>query len=210
MKLIILGDVGSGKGTYGNMLAKHLGIPLISIGQCLRDEIAKKSKLGLAAKKTYDKGLIVPIEITLPVLKARLAKPDCSEGYILDGFPRLLSQAKVLDEFASIDKVIYLKLSEKTMLHRLATRICCFNCGEIYNTEARPPKVTGVCDKCGGKVGRRKDEEKNEQRRKFMLGIHDVITHYRKKGLVLDINADFPLAEAEEKIVKPILEALRK
>ncbi len=158
-RIVLLGAPGAGKGTQAQLLAKELGIPQISTGDILRNELKNESKLGLKAAEFMHSGLLVPDELVVEIVKQRLSEPDCRRGYILDGFPRTLPQAKALSENnISIDFVVYLDLPDEILVRRLAGRRVCSNCQKMYHQDFNPPTEDGICDVCGHKLITRKDD----------------------------------------------------
>lgn len=160
MKLIILAAPGAGKGTQAEKLSKHFGIPTISTGAILRKNIADGTDLGKIAKKYIDEGKFVPDDVMINIVSERLSEDDCKNGFILDGFPRTLKQAEALDKSEiEIDTVLNLEVEEQKIIERLSGRLECKKCGTTYHTEHRPPKVSGVCDNCGGELSTRADDK---------------------------------------------------
>lgn len=160
MKLIILAAPGAGKGTQAEKLSKHFGIPTISTGAILRKNIADGTDLGEIAKKYIDEGKFVPDDVMINIVSERLSEDDCKNGFILDGFPRTLKQAEALDKSEiEIDTVLNLEVEEQKIIERLSGRLECKKCGTTYHTEHRPPKVSGVCDNCGGELSTRADDK---------------------------------------------------
>lgn len=157
MKLILLGPQGSGKGTLAKKISKDFGIPQISTGDLFRESIAKKEKLGLEAQKYMNRGELVPIELTLKILKERIVKPDCKAGFILDGFPRSIEQAEALKKVTDIDYVINMVLPYDECVARLTSRRTCPKCGDIDNTNYEG--YTGNCRKCGTQLFQRDDDK---------------------------------------------------
>ena len=150
MNLIILGPPGSGKGTYASRLQLRLGMPAIATGDILREIVKEETMLSKKLKGYMSKGELVPDNIVVEVLKERLAKDDSKGGFILDGYPRTIEQAKALDTFVKIDIIILLIVPEWIIIERLSSRRICRNCGEVYNIRYLKPKKPGICDKCGG------------------------------------------------------------
>lgn len=157
MKLILLGAAGSGKGTMAKKISADFGIPQISTGDLFREIAKEGGKLGEQVQSLMSKGALIPNEITFEVLKARLAKPDCKKGFILDGFPRSLSQAEMLEGVADIDAVVSIELPFEELEKRLVNRRLCPSCGEIDNTSYAG--FTGNCRKCGTKLFQRDDDK---------------------------------------------------
>ena len=214
MRLIILGAPGSGKGSQCKWITRDYDVPHISTGDILRKNIAEGTALGQKAKGYIDQGALVPDELVVDILKSRLQENDCKEkGFLLDGFPRTISQAEALEEFlndagVSIDKVINLHVPDEEIMARAINRRTCENleCKEIYNLRDNPPKVEGVCDKCGSNLFQRADD--NEETVKNRLIVYHnqtepLIEFYTKRGLVAtivgqeDINDTIALVKAE-------------
>ncbi|MFN4227790.1 MAG: adenylate kinase [Candidatus Ratteibacteria bacterium] len=205
--LILLGPPGAGKGTVGERLSKILNIPLISTGDLLRENIKEKTELGLKAKKYMDKGELVPDEIVISILLERISEDNCKDGFILDGFPRNINQAKNLEKFIKDGKikVIYLQADDDFLINRLSNRRICENCGAIYHLINIPPKVQGICDKCGGKLIQR-DDDKEEVVRNRLAVYHKLtsplLDYYKSKNILFSVRGD----EKLEDIVKQIIE----
>lgn len=214
MRLIILGAPGSGKGSQCKWITRDYNVPHISTGDILRKNIAEGTVLGQKAKGYIDQGALVPDELVVDILKARLQEEDCKEkGFLLDGFPRTISQAEALEEFlgeqgVKIDKVINLHVPDEEIMARAINRRTCENaeCKEIYNLRDNPPKVEGICDKCGSNLFQRVDD--NEETVKNRLIVYHnqtepLIEFYTKKDLVAtivgqeDINDTIALVKAE-------------
>lgn len=159
MKLIIMGAPGAGKGTQAARISRHLSIPAISTGDILREAIAAGTEMGEQAKSYIDRGHLVPDEVMIGIIKDRLAQEDCKNGYILDGFPRTIPQAEALDAMgADINKVLSLEVSDDRIVERMSGRRVCPKCGATFHMDHNPPKVAGICDKCGAELIRRKDD----------------------------------------------------
>lgn len=160
MKIILLGAPGAGKGTQAEVISRHLNIPTISTGNCLREAVKAGSPLGLKAKADMESGRLVPDDVVIGVVKDRIAKDDCKNGYILDGFPRTVAQAEALAAMGvEIDRVIDLEVPDETIKRRLSGRRVCEGCGASYHLEYKAPKKEGVCDSCGKALVIRKDDE---------------------------------------------------
>lgn len=155
---IIFGAPGSGKGTYASRLQAKLGVDVIAMGDIFREIMKEDTALGKKVKSYVEKGLLVPDEIVVDVLKHRLTKVSAGKGFILDGYPRTLEQAKILGDIAKIDVIILLMVPDWIIIERLSTRRICKNCGAVYNIRFLKPKVEGVCDKCGGPLYQRSDD----------------------------------------------------
>lgn len=177
--LIFLGPPGAGKGTQARVVAEQLGIPHISTGDILREAVREKTGLGLAAKAKMDKGELVPDDMISPIVEERLRKPDCGEGAILDGFPRTVAQAQFFEETLGRTGfgeplVLYIALDTESVVKRLTGRRTCPLCGEIYNIYLNPPREDGVCDKDGGRLTQRSDD--NEEAIRIRLKAYEADT----------------------------------
>ena len=209
MKLILLGAPGVGKGSHAKLISKKYSIPQISMGDIIRENIKQGSGLGLKFKEYTDKGNLVPDELVIELLKDRLKKEDCEEGYILDGFPRTIAQAQALEEITPIDKVLLLDCTEETIVQRLSGRRTCKKCGKIFHIINMVPKVAGICDFCGGELFRRDDD--NEETIKNRLKVFNeqtspLIEFYKNKNILKTIDANPQLDEAFIHIEKAIEE----
>ncbi|MBQ9267115.1 MAG: adenylate kinase [Clostridia bacterium] len=194
-RLIILGAPGSGKGSQCKWITRDYNVPHISTGDILRKNIADGTELGMKAKAYMDNGELVPDELVIDLLKARLDEADCKEnGFLLDGFPRTVAQAQALDEYLSahgigIDKVINLEVPDEEIMSRAVNRRTCENpdCKEIYNLRDNPPKVEGICDKCGSKLFQRKDDNEEtvaNRLRVYHSQTEPLIAYYDESGKV--------------------------
>lgn len=160
MNLILLGAPGAGKGTQAEIICNALKIPAISTGNIIREALKNGTETGMKAKSFMDKGELVPDEVVIDIIKERLSNSDCENGFILDGFPRTVPQAKALDDMGiRIDKVIEISVPDEKIKQRLSGRRVCEKCGASYHIEYKPTKVDGICDLCGGKTVIRKDDE---------------------------------------------------
>ena len=209
MHLILLGAPGSGKGSYAVGLKEHYGIPHISTGEIFRNEIASQSELGKLAQSLIDKGNFVPDDVTIEIVKKRLLKDDCKNGFILDGFPRTLVQAEALTNFLptigkKIDAVVNLEVSEDIVVKRIVNRLSCPNCGKGYNKISIPPKQEGICDICGCKLTQREDD--NEETVRSRLEIYHsktqpLIDYYDKLNLIISIDSNHSIEEVTKNII---------
>ncbi|MCR4926058.1 MAG: adenylate kinase [Clostridiales bacterium] len=159
MKLILLGAPGAGKGTQAERICNKYNIPAISTGNIIREALKNQTEMGLKAKSFIDAGKLVPDEVVIGIIKDRLAKDDCQNGFILDGFPRTIPQAEALDEMGvEIDKVIDIEVSDEAIVGRMSGRRVCKDCGASYHLEFKKPQVDGKCDSCGAELIQRKDD----------------------------------------------------
>lgn len=200
MRLIFLGPPGVGKGTYASRIAPKMGIPHISSGDLFREHMKKQTELGKKVTEYMEKGVLVPDEVTIQMLKGRIGEPDCKKGFILDGFPRTIPQAEALDTITSIDRVVNINLREDIIVRKIAARRICRKCGEIYNlADIREgklimppllPKKEGICDKCGGEIYQRDDDREDVVRDRlkvYQKNTAPLIEYYRSKGILLDV-----------------------
>lgn len=198
MKMVLLGPPGAGKGTQAKVLSARLKLPHISTGDLLRQNVKEATALGKEAKDYMDKGLLVPDELVAKMLKERFTRPDIMEGFILDGYPRTLNQAKTLDALlndakSGIDAVVYLDTSEAVVVQRLSGRLVCSSCGFNFHITNMPPKVKGVCDNCNGTLYQRSDDKEETVRKRLEVYKGEVaalIEHYEKTKKLYRISAD--------------------
>ncbi len=212
MKIVMLGAPGAGKGTYASRLNISLGIPHISTGDMVRDEIKAQTELGKKIKQYSDRGELVPDEIIIRLLADRLKKADCKKGYILDGFPRTINQAEALGKISKVDVVVNLNVPDRIIVTRLSNRVTCKKCGAIYNLLTLKPKKEGVCDSCGGELFQRRDDQPRviqERLNVYREKTEPLIQYYRKKGVLKDVSCD-DLMTPPEVIVEKILKLLNK
>jgi len=192
MNLIFLGPPGAGKGTLAVRAVEILGIPQISTGSIFRAAIADGTPLGVKVKSIIDAGKLVDDETTIALVKERLTKDDVKKGYILDGFPRTIPQAEALAGFSKVDNVINFDIPDSGVLERLGGRRVCRKCGYNFHAVFNKPKKEGICDYCGGEVYIR-DDDKSEAVQKrlevYRAQTAPLIDYYRKKGILLDIDA---------------------
>lgn len=222
MNLIFFGPPGSGKGTYASRIGPQLGIPHISTGDIFRSAIAEQSKLGRKVQAAVKAGRLVDDDTTNAIVKERLARQDAKKGFILDGYPRTVKQAGFLDRLTHVGIVINLELSEDIIIEKALARRICEKCGNIYNIAdinrrgiRMPPllpKKQGVCDKCGGRLIHRKDDNEatiRDRLETYRQQSEPLIAYYRKKKLVKDVRVVGPPEVMVPRIMK-ILKAVEK
>lgn len=203
MKIIMLGAPGAGKGTQAKMIADKYGVPHISTGDIFRANIKNGTELGKEAKKYMDQGLLVPDELTVRILLDRVAQDDCKNGYVLDGFPRTIPQAEVLDSELTklgdhIDYAINVDVPDENIVKRMSGRRACLTCGATYHIEHVPPKKEGICDVCGSELVLR-DDDKPETVKNRLNVYHEqtqpLIDFYTKKGVLKTVDGTVPMEE---------------
>ena len=212
--LIFLGPPGAGKGTQAMQVAKVRGLPHLSTGDMFRDHVGRGTELGLQAKPIMERGELVPDAIVLGMVEERVARPDCANGFVLDGFPRTIPQAQGLDELLArrgFGKalVLHIAVEYEKLLRRLTGRRTCSTCGEIYNIYARPPKVEGKCDKDGGDLTQRKDDREEVIRERIAAydkQTRPLIEYYRAQGGLVDIDG----AADPEAVTRAVLATLAR
>lgn len=212
MKIIMLGAPGAGKGTQAKMIADKYSVPHISTGDIFRANIKNGTELGMEAKKYMDQGLLVPDELTVKILLDRVAAEDCKNGYVLDGFPRTIPQAEVLDHALTelgdrIDYAIDVDVPDENIVKRMSGRRACLACGATYHIEHVPPKAEGVCDRCQKELVLR-DDDKAETVLNRLKVYHDqtqpLIDFYTAKGILKTVDGTQPM----EKVFGAIVEVL--
>jgi adenylate kinase len=192
MKLIFLGPPGAGKGTLAGLAAKELGIPQVSTGDIFRDAIKRGTDLGKQVQAIVGRGDLVPDELTVSLVRERLAAADAAKGYILDGFPRTIPQAEALAGFQQLDAAVNLLASDDVVVLRLTGREVCRSCGAIYHVRNIPSKVKGVCDRCGGPTYTRDDDKLESIRNRlevYRRQTEPLIAFYRERGLLRDVDS---------------------
>jgi len=210
---VIFGAPGSGKGTYASRLQLKLGVDVIAMGDILREIMKENTPLGRKVKGFVEKGTLVPDYVVVEVLKERLAKISSGKGFILDGYPRNLEQAKAFEEIAKIDVIILLIVPDWIIIERLSTRRICKTCGEVYNIRYLKPKADMICDKCGGPLYQRPDDMPEVIKKRIEVyeqQTHPILQYYREKGVP---RIEFKCERLEmppEVAVKEILEGLKK
>ena len=208
MRLILLGAPGAGKGTQAELICQKLNIPSISTGNILREAIKNQTPTGIEAKSYMDAGKLVPDNVVVRVVKERLAADDCKNGFILDGMPRTIAQAEALDELGvEIDIALSIEVSDDAIEQRMSGRRVCEGCGASYHMMHKPPKADGICDACGAKLVRRKDDEPQTVRDRLSV-YHEqtepLKSFYEKKGKLKTVDGEKGL----EDTTRSVFEAL--
>jgi len=209
MKIILFGPPGAGKGTQAKIMAEQLNLPHISTGDILRQEVKGGTTLGFEAEEYMESGRLVPDALVTEMVKKRLQQADAADGFILDGFPRTVAQAQALDAILSegVDKAIYLKTSEKTVLQRLTGRRVCPECGMIYHLTNMPPKKDMLCDRCAVSLYQRPDDNEVTVRQRLNVYLQEsqsVLDYYRGRGKLENVSGDSDAREVFA-VIKKIL-----
>ncbi|WP_138204910.1 adenylate kinase [Haloimpatiens lingqiaonensis] len=208
MKIILLGPPGAGKGTQAKSISDKYSIPHISTGDIFRKNISEKTPLGVKAKEYMDKGLLVPDELTIDLVKDRLSQEDCKKGFLLDGFPRTVKQAEALDEFINdkgekIDTALLIEVPRELILERMTGRRVCPSCGASYHIKFNPPKNEGKCGICGADLIQRKDD--NEETVMDRLDVYDkqtqpLIAYYKSQNVLSIVDGTLAIDKVFEDI----------
>lgn len=209
MRLVLIGAPAAGKGTQARKLIEHYKLAYISTGDMLREEVSKGTELGAKAKTIMSSGGLVPDELIIAIVKERIKQDDCTNGFILDGFPRTKVQAEKLDEMVQVDKAIYINVPDDIMLERITARETCPKCGASYNKISLPPKREDICDVCGEKLTQRKDDTLEAGKARLKT-FHDqsepLVEYYENKGVLFEVNG----IQKVEDITKEIIQELGK
>jgi len=196
LRIVLFGAPGAGKGTQAVQTARDYGVVHISTGDIFRRNLREDTDLGREAKKFMDAGELVPDEVTVGMVKARLQEPDCENGFILDGFPRTVAQAEALTKFMDqegiqLDGVVNMNVEDDLVVQRLSSRRQCGDCGAIFNVLTQPPSKDGVCDRCGGELIIRPDDNPDTIRNRLKVYRDEsspVLDYYRERSLVMDVD----------------------
>ena len=209
MYLILLGLPGAGKGTQAALLSEATGMAHITSGGLFRENISDGTELGRQVQAYVEGGLLVPNELTIGMLLDRIARPDAARGFILDGFPRNLEQARALDEALAakgkaIDVALYVGVSTKELLRRLSGRWNCRECGAVYHEQDMPPKSAGVCDRCGGALYQREDDRADVVSTRLEVNLKEtepLLDYYRQAGKLAEVDGEAAVEQVQERLL---------
>jgi adenylate kinase len=212
MQIVLFGPPGAGKGTQAKFLSEEFNIPHISTGDILRENVKKGTALGMKAKSYMDKGELVPDQLLNDLVHSRLEEPDTRKGFLLDGYPRTIPQAKALDEVMDdlnrkLTAVVNIEVGTGALVKRLSGRRICRSCGASYHVAFNPPKAKDICDACGGELYQRADD--TEEAIKNRLTVYKnqtqpVLEYYKKKGVLIDIDGDREIEEVKADTIKAL------
>ena len=208
MKIILLGAPGAGKGTQAEIISQKLSIPSLSTGNMLREAQKNGTPLGQQVKSYMDAGQLVPDEVVIGIIKERMGQPDCAGGFILDGFPRTIAQAEALDRMGvEIDRVVEIDVPDQAIVTRMGGRRVCEGCGASYHLEHNPPREEGLCDKCGGRLITRKDDDPAtvlSRLETYHRQTKPLADYYQKTGKLRTVNGHQPLEQASADILRAL------
>ncbi len=212
MFLVFLGAPGAGKGTQAAIVSQKLGLAHIASGDLFRKALSEGTELGKLAKSYMEKGELVPDEVTIRMISGRLNEPDCKSGCIFDGFPRTLEQARALDRTMvernkTIDKAVYIEVPSEDLLKRLGGRWTCRQCQAVYHEIALPPKVAGKCDKCGGELYQRADDNEKtirERLKVYFTQTTPLLDYYKANGRLIRVDGQVGIEEVTKSVMKAV------
>jgi adenylate kinase len=212
MRLVLVGPPGAGKGTQAEFISAHLSVPKISTGDIFRANVTQGTPLGREAKKFMDAGDLVPDEITVGMVRDRLAEDDATKGFLLDGFPRNVPQARTLDDLllgagTPLDVVLELVVDDDEVVRRLSGRRTCRNCGHIWHVDFDPPSIQGVCDSCGGELFQRDDDKPETIRHRLEVYYEQtapLVSYYAEERLLVGIDAMGPVDDVTERAISSL------
>ena len=203
MKIALFGPPGAGKGTQAKYIVERFGIPQISTGDLLRAQVRDGTELGRMAKEYMDRGELVPNEVVIGMMKERIQEEDCRNGFILDGFPRAISQAEALSGIVRLDAVVNVRVDESVLVRRITGRRMC-KCGATYHIDFNPPATSGICDKCGSHLYQRDDDSEETVKSRievYRSQTEPLLDYYNGSGIVKDIDGNRPIEEISSEIV---------
>ena len=212
MRLVLVGPPGAGKGTQAQFIASHFSVPKISTGDIFRANVSEGTDLGIEAKKYMDAGDLVPDEVTIAMVKDRLTHDDTIEGFLLDGFPRTVHQAEVLDKVlavqdATLTVVLELVVDDEEVVRRLSGRRTCRRCGHVWHQDFDPPSRDGICDRCGGELFQRDDDSEETIRHRLEVYADQtspLIGYYGDRGLLRGVDATGPVEDVTERAINAL------
>ncbi|MEA1872278.1 MAG: adenylate kinase [Chloroflexota bacterium] len=212
MHIIMLGAPGAGKGTQADILSQEMNLPHIASGDLFRQALEERTEVGLLAKSYMDKGELVPDEVAIKMILERINQPDCTSGCLLDGFPRTLHQAEVLDKAfkeqgKTIDKAIYIEVPNEELVKRLSGRRLCRVCQTPYHIISSPPKTPGKCDKCGGELYQRSDDREETVKERlsiFFAQTIPILDYYKKQSKLIKVNGNLGIQEVAREIISAL------
>ena len=209
MRLVLVGPPGAGKGTQAQFISAQASIPKISTGDIFRASVSQRTTLGLEAKKYMDAGDLVPDQVTISMVRDRLAEDDAADGFLLDGFPRTVPQAEVLDEILAelaghLDVVLELVVDDDEVVRRLSGRRTCRTCGHVWHLDFDPPSHEGSCDRCGGELFQRDDDQPETVRHRIEVYADQtapLIAYYAERGLLVGLDATGPVEDVTDRAI---------
>ena len=212
MRVILLGAPGSGKGTQAGLAAEQLGISHVASGDLFRAAVNRGNELGNQVKSYMEKGLLVPDDVTIKMIMERISRPDCASGFMFDGFPRTLEQAKALDRAmgergAQIDRVIYINVTVNELVRRLSGRFICRECQTPYHMVSSPPKTPGKCDRCGGELYQRSDDNPETVKKRIDVYLADtapLIDYYRASGKLVEVSGEGDIDDISRNLIQAV------
>jgi len=212
MKLVIFGPPSAGKGTQAQRLSQKYGVPQVATGDLLREAVAKKTPLGMTIKSYLDQGKLGPDGLIVQLITERISRPDCRNGYLLDGFPRTMGQALALDKMTDISLVLNIVVDFELLVDRSVGRRICKQCAAVYHVSFNPPTVEGICDSCGGQLIQRKDDKEETVRHRLEVYSEQtapLIEYYRQKGKLVDIDGSLGIDGVFDQMVN-VIDGLKK
>ena len=208
MKLILLGAPGAGKGTQAEIISERLSVPTISTGNIIRAALKAQTEMGIKAKEFIDKGLLVPDDVVIGIIRDRLEEDDCKNGFILDGFPRTVPQAQALDDMGiEIDKVIDIQVPDEKIVQRLSGRRVCSGCGASYHLLYKKPEKDGVCNSCGAQLVQRTDDREEtvlERLKVYHEQTEPLVDYYRKKNKLVVVEGQEEVSDTTALTLKAL------